>query len=81
MLRVEDIAAHPESVAVIAAGHVQTRLGRPISNPRQVVELKMTGNWTWPETVSSFATGLVDAVEAWEAVEQKFAVNRIIFYR
>ena len=58
-----------KSVAVIAAGYVQSRLGRPFSNPRSVAELKVTGKWTWRETVRSFATGFVEAGEAWEAVE------------
>ena len=69
MLREEDIAAHPNQSQLLPRGMSNLVWDVHFLTLGKLHELKVTGNWTCPETVSSFATGFVDVVEAWEAVE------------
>ena len=41
MLRVENIAAHPNQSQLLPLGHDRSRLGRPFSGPMQVAEMKV----------------------------------------
>ena len=54
----------PESVAVIAAGHDRSRLGRPLPDRVPAAEMKVARVGTLRETVHLHSMGLVEGDEA-----------------